>query len=276
MECANCGNIGHTFRDCAAPVMSYGVIAVKFLAGAPHYLMVRRRDSISYVEFMRGKYKLDNPTYITMLVNGMTIDERRRLLSGEFDELWEALWNSQNTRQYRNECDSARRMYTAIKNTGDVCGRLLFQYVEHALTGWTEPEWGFPKGRRSVRESTRACALREFSEETGLPENIVHIVEDEPTQVEEYTGTNGICYKQIYYVGACAPSSVATLQPSNRVMSREIGDIMWLPFEAALAKIRTTNAEKRAVLTAVNNRIVGEDLAPRLLGALEWSTASRV
>jgi 8-oxo-dGTP pyrophosphatase MutT (NUDIX family) len=256
--------------------MSYGVIAVKFSAGVAHYLMVRRRDSISYVEFMRGKYKLDNPEYITMLINGMTVEERGRLLAGNFDDLWESLWNSQNTRQYRNECEAARRMYTAIKNTGDVYGRLLVQYIDHASTRWTEPEWGFPKGRRSVRESTLACALREFNEETGLPESIVHIVEDEPTQVEEYTGTNGIRYKQVYYVGACAPESVAALQPSNRVMSREIGDILWLPFDAAFGKIRETNSEKRSVLTAVNSRICTEDLRSRLLGALEWRTASRV
>lgn len=274
MECANCGNIGHTFRDCLAPVMSYGVIAVKFVDGVAHYLLVRRRDSISYVEFLRGKYKLTEPEYIALLINGMTVEERRRLLSGNFDDLWDSLWNSQNTRQYRHECEIARRMYTAIKNTGDVCGRLLVQYVEHATSAWTEPEWGFPKGRRAVRESTLACALREFGEETGLPENIVHVVEDEPTQIEEYTGTNGIRYKQIYYVGSCASSSVAALQPSNRIMSREIGDICWLPFNEAFAKIRETNMEKRGVLKNVDERLTTTDLVTRLLGALEWSISS--
>ena len=249
--------------------MSYGIIAVKFVDDVAHYLLVRRRDSLSYVEFMRGKYNLDNPDYITLLINGMTVDERRRLLTGHFDDLWESLWNSQNTRQYRNECEAARRMFNAIKNTGDIYGRLLVQYVERAVTAWTVPEWGFPKGRRAVRESTLACALREFSEETGLPENIVHILADEPAQVEEYTGTNGIRYKQIYYVGSCISSSEAVLQPSNRIMSREIGDICWLPFREAYDTIRETNAEKRAVLNNINERIISEGLARRLVSALE-------
>jgi 8-oxo-dGTP pyrophosphatase MutT (NUDIX family) len=253
--------------------MSYGIIAVKMVESVPFYLLVRRRDSISYVEFMRGKYKLDNSDYITLLINGMTVEERRRLLNGNFDDLWESLWNSQNTRQYRNECEAARRMFNAIKNTGDIYGRLLVSYIEHATTDWTEPEWGFPKGRRAVRESTLGCALREFGEETGLPESIVHIVEDEPTQIEEYTGTNGICYKQIYYVGACVSTSVAALQPSNRVMSREVGDIGWFPFESAYLKIRATNPEKRAVLGCIHHRISAEDLATRLVGALEWKTS---
>ena len=136
MECANCGVIGHTFRDCAGPVLSYGVIAVKFLSGVPHYLLVRRRDSISYVEFLRGKYKMDNPEYITLLINGMSHEERRRLLSGEFNTLWETLWNSQNTRQFRNEYEMAHRTFDAIRNTGDVHGRLLVEYVERATETW--------------------------------------------------------------------------------------------------------------------------------------------
>lgn len=271
MECANCGLIGHTFRDCSGPVMSYGIIAVKFIDEVPQYLLVRRRDSISYVEFLRGKYKLDNPDYIRLLINGMTVDERHRLLTGTFDTLWEALWNSQNTRQYRNECEAARRMYNAIKNTGDTHGRLLVQYIDDAISRWSEPEWGFPKGRRAVRESELTCALREFSEETGLSQTVIHIAEEEPPQVEEYTGTNGIRYKQVYYVGACASNNIATLQPSNRVMSREIGDIGWFPAMVAMEKIRETNAEKRAILTAVHSRIESTDLRCRLLAALEWN-----
>ena len=250
--------------------MSYGIIAIKFIADAPHFLLVRRRDSISYVEFLRGKYKLENPDYITLLINGMTRDERHRLLTGTFDALWEALWNSQNTRQYRNECEIARRMYTAIKNTGDIHGRLLVQYVEHATSHWDEPEWGFPKGRRAVREAELTCALREFGEETGLSPSVVHIVEAEPPQVEEYTGTNGIRYKQVYFIGSCASNNVAALQPANRVMSREIGDIGWFPYAAALGKIRESNAEKRAMLVRVDAAAHG-DLKDRLLAALEWN-----
>jgi len=251
--------------------MSYGIIAVKFIEDTPQYLLVRRRDSISYVEFLRGKYKLDNPAYISLLINGMTLEERRRLLSGTFDALWEAVWNSQNTRQYRNECEVARRMYTAIKNTGDIHGRLLVQYVERATATWEEPEWGFPKGRRAIREAELTCALREFGEETGLAPSVVHVVEEEPPQREEYVGTNGIRYKQIYYVGSCASNNVATLQPSNRIMSREIGDIGWFSYDDALAKIRSTNVEKRALLGRVHTRILETDLRGQLISALEWS-----
>lgn len=270
MECANCSRSGHTFRDCSEPVMSYGICAVKFVGEVPHYLLIRRRDSISYVEFMRGKYRLDNLDYIQLLLNGMTVEERSRLLSSSFDILWENLWNSQNTRQFRNEHEAAKRQFEMLKNTGDIHGRLLYQYIESASTAWTEAEWGFPKGRRMVRESELACALREFGEETGMPASIVHVVVSEPALVEEYTGTNGIRYKQCYFVGACASNSIAVQQPGNRVMSREVGDIAWLPFEEAYLKIRVTNPEKRGVLGRLHHRIMSEDLAGVLRDEMEW------
>lgn len=276
MECVNCGIIGHTFRDCPEAVLSYGVCAVKFIDGVPHYLLIRRRDSISYVEFLRGKYRLSNPDYIQLLINGMTTEERSRLLALPFDRLWENLWNGQNTRQFRNECEIARHAFESLKNTGDVYGRLMIRYIEDASlsSSWMEAEWGFPKGRRTLRESEIDCALREFGEETGIRSANIHIVDDEVPYVEEYTGSNSIRYKQLYFVGACKPDIYASLTHSNRVMRREVGDIGWFPFEEAYLKIRSTNPEKRALLGRIHYNIISDtsDLKARLQYALEWES----
>lgn len=271
MECVNCGKLGHTFRDCRAPVMSFGIAAVKFCDDNPYYLLIRRRDSMSYVEFLRGKYKLDNVAYIRLLLSSMSTEEQGRLLTIPFDTLWENLWNGQNTRQFRNEYESAKKNFESIKNTGDVYGCLLAQYIESSPSVWSEPEWGFPKGRRTLHEAELSCALREFSEETGFPKNVLHMVSGEPPIVEEYVGTNGVPYKQVYFIGACDPDTVAALQPHNRVMSREVGDIGWFPFEVAYTKIRETNKEKRAMLGCLHHRIMSEDLGTRLKNALEWT-----
>ena len=267
-KCINCNQSGHAFRDCKEPVMSYGIIAIKYVDAVPHYLLIRRRDSLSYVEFMRGKYELTNPSYIQLLLNSMTRDEQSRLVSQTFDSLWSALWNNQNTRQYRNEYNAAKRIFELLRNTGDMNGKLLVKYIEESSKEWGDPEWGFPKGRRMSHETTEACALREFKEETGCDPTIVSLLGSSEGYVEEYTGTNGIRYRQTYYIGVSNSDAKAEFQPHNRVMNREVGAIGWFSFEEAYLKIRSTNKEKRVLLATLHYKIMNDNL-------LQWKTVSR-
>lgn len=257
MECINCGKLGHSFRDCKDPTSSYGIIAVRFTMDEdrriPEYLLIRRRDSLGYIDFLRGKYSLSDDTYIQVLINQMTCNERNRLLGSPFDGLWTNLWNAQNTRQYRSEYEHAKRTFERIKTTGDVNGKQLHKYISDATTTWEDPEWGFPKGRRSPQESERDCAIREFCEETGLRSKDLCVKLDEAPECEEYCGTNGVHYRHKYYMGDCI-SDVA-VNTNNKIQTREIGAIGWFSFEDAYLKIRITNPEKRAVLARVHARI---------------------
>jgi hypothetical protein len=85
---------------------------------------------------------------------------------------------------------------------------------------------------------------------------------------EEYVGSNGIPYKQVYFLGACLPSVEVTMHAENAVMTREIGGIRWCTFEEALANIRPTNAAKRDLLTQLHRRITVGDLRAKLQAAL--------
>ena len=40
----------------------------------------------------------------------------------------------------------------------------LTSLIKNSKTNWTEPEWGFPKGRRNYLENDLTCAIREFKE----------------------------------------------------------------------------------------------------------------
>ena len=57
--CGNCGQLGHIYRRCLLPIISLGVILFKKEQNTIKYLMVQRRDTLGYVEFMRGKYNLE-------------------------------------------------------------------------------------------------------------------------------------------------------------------------------------------------------------------------
>ena len=54
--------------------------------------MIRRKDSLGFVEFVRGKYPLTNREYILNILNEMTVEERDRVKTKTFDELWDSLW----------------------------------------------------------------------------------------------------------------------------------------------------------------------------------------
>ena len=90
--CANCGKHGHIYKNCVLPVMSYGVILYRKNADKQReYLMIRRKHTLGYVEFLRGKYSTENVNYIIKLLSIMTLEERKNVLTRDFDDLWQTL-----------------------------------------------------------------------------------------------------------------------------------------------------------------------------------------
>ena len=55
--CINCGKNGHSFHNCSKPIMSNGIIAFTKKDKDYKYLLICRKDTLGYVEFLRGKYK---------------------------------------------------------------------------------------------------------------------------------------------------------------------------------------------------------------------------
>jgi len=81
MYCNNCGEKGHLFRTCRDPVLSCGVLLIDSptIPIEPeniHILMIRRKDSMSFAEFMRGKYDVNDGPYLATLIRNMTLKEQ--------------------------------------------------------------------------------------------------------------------------------------------------------------------------------------------------------
>ena len=63
--CNNCGAYGHLFYKCKKPIMSFGVISYRIGSDDKiEYLMIRRKDSLGYVDFLRGKYNQYNDFHL--------------------------------------------------------------------------------------------------------------------------------------------------------------------------------------------------------------------
>ena len=74
-------------QKCLEPYYYMGIILIQFNPDTKknEYLMVRRRNTIGFVEFMRGKYTLDNYKYILNIFTIMTtVAEREQILTWNF------------------------------------------------------------------------------------------------------------------------------------------------------------------------------------------------
>ena len=74
--CNNCGLKGHIQRGCRNPVLSCGNLIFRKDTEEPKVLMIQRKDSLCYIEFIRGKYDVFNIDYIQILIDKFTLDEK--------------------------------------------------------------------------------------------------------------------------------------------------------------------------------------------------------
>lgn len=247
--CSNCGRAGHFFRECREPITSLGILGFRRHTTGIQWLLVRRRVSIGFIEIMRGKYENRDSACIQALIDQATLEERELLLTKGFADLWRDLWNGPASRRYQAEYEQSKAKFDVLRIRGT-----LATLCKASTTAWTEPEWGFPKGRRSSTESELTCALRETYEEAGVRRQDLRVL-DGPPLMEEYRGSNGICYRHRYWLAEAPATLEVRMDNTNVDQRREISDVRWCSTEEAVALIRPYNKEKLAVLAAGNKML---------------------
>ena len=249
--CINCGKTGHFNYQCKLPIISVGIIPYTIKNDTLHYLLIRRKDSLGYVDFMRGKYSLDNTDGIVGMLNEMTKTERENLLTKSFDDLWIELWHSVPGTKYRNEELLSKERFNQVRQGIVIQNKMctLESLIEECTYNWDEPEWGFPKGRREMNERDIDCGIRECVEETGYDANSIKVIQNLIPYDELFIGSNYKAYKHKYYVAYISSSIV----PSRPFQASEVSEMIWLPYEEIQKKIRPYNLEKLSILTKVNN-----------------------
>lgn len=240
--CINCGKSGHGANRCKDPVMSYGIILMKAAADGQEckVLLVRRKDSMSFVEFVRGKYSPEDHVYLEKLCEGMTLTEQDMLRTCTFSQIWSHIWG--------NSSKSYNRDYAFSESKYNDVYRILPSILDKKRSIWTEPEWGFPKGRRNQDEADLDCALREFYEETNISSDRLSMRDDIPPLIETFYGSNRVHYSHIYHFATCDSDVDVRMECSNSLMVQEIGNIGWFSEEEACKKFHQCNPEKLEVL----------------------------
>ena len=292
--CSNCGYYGHSARFCPEPTTSCGLVIFNRDAGSgkpDHYhqlnlvpdkqnlqyfrlentpclnvlsscpqsevrfLLVRRRDSLDYVEFVRGKYDMEDVRYIHHVFSGITVTERAKLENMTFQDLWKGLWQK-TTNCCGGDFQAAQERFQRI-STGYYTESGLYISLTTLLSTtrakYTSPEWGFPKGKRNKRESDLECAKREFREETGCGEAGFTIIHQINHLNEVFKGSNNVIYKHVYFVGRANGKHAFALDVNNQEQMSEIGDMGWFTAREALEMFRPYDIEKRILLLRLDN-----------------------
>lgn len=277
--CNNCHKYGHPYHQCKTPITSYGLIVFrkipKYNASTEwfdrnvdysvEYLMIRRRDTLGFIDFMRGKYSVYDKSYIVNMIVQMTNREKHRLLTQSFSDIWRELWGGETRGlniQYRNEEQISKEKFNTLRSgvwlkTDFYTLETLIQSTiqDDNIPNWEFAEWGFPKGRRNYQEKDYDCAVREFCEETGYTQSLNGLI---PIQnimpfEEIFTGSNYKSYKHKYYL------TYMPYEESIRecaVQSSEVSCAEWKTYEDCMASIRQYNVEKKRVLENVHQTIL--------------------
>ena len=249
--CNNCGKQGHLFHQCKLPITSYGVIVFRKIENITQYLMIRRKDSFGYIDFIRGKYIQHNVEQLQAIFNEMSVLERQNIQTHPFETLWRNMWGDTNIgTQYKAEEMSSQKKFDTLKIGIQIEGELvtLDTLINGCTTNWVETEWEFPKGRRNFQEKDLDCALREFEEETGYSRSQIIVVENLMPFEEIFIGSNHKSYKHKYFLAQMEEQE--DLLPEFQLS--EVSKLEWKTLEECLESIRPYNLEKKQLILNIN------------------------
>lgn len=237
------------------PVLSVGMVLFSVdPTGGLQLLLVRRKVTVGFMDFVRGKYSCQNLQRLSALIDTMTLREKRAILEDTYDRLWTMAWGEDHVGGgYRLESESASCLLETMRRGVSLGGDLisLQDLVTQSRTAWEEPEWEFPKGRKNFQERDIECAYREVGEETGIPIRRFRVVKNITPLEETFIGSNFKTYKYRYYV-ANVPDTDDDLE---KYQKSEIGCVRWFGSDEAFEAIRPYHGEKRQIVQNVKSTL---------------------
>ena len=220
-------------------LVSYGIIA--YAEDTGRWLLVNRQHSPEFIILIRGSYRFSE---LDHLLAGLTVKELSKLkgvlgCSLDREQAFAALFKQTIDGSPKDK--DWQYAWTRFQES--------FSYLQQAvqnLTGKEFTEWLWPKGRLSSNsEMPYRCAIREFSEETGIQIRLtgngeLKLANDDSSSsviclnntplIESFRGTNGRIYETRCWVIVFSKEiPVTNIVESNR--PSEIGARKWVSEE---------------------------------------------
>lgn len=274
--CKNCGKIGHLFKKCTEPRTSNGILCYylkkkDYLYSTNHIeekdilkqiylLMICRKHSITFIDFIRGKYNLYDVKYLIDLFSKMTNDEKIKIKTMKFANLWFYVWNKspKNTR-FIGEYYKSYEKFLRLKNDEIYVEKRLINLdylISKSWKKYVEPEWGFPKGRRDYMESDLEVSRREFTEETSVDWKKIEIF-DEYLE-EDYKGSDLVHYRNKYFIANSPQKYSLKIDKLLPCQAQEVSKLSWVRLDYVYKKIRPYYSEKIKMVNELKEFIFNE------------------
>ncbi len=289
-KCKNCNQNTHNIASCPQPIKSYGIACYKPPStrdGSGSILLVRRKHSIDFIDFLRGEYfdiqtqRIHNLSQLTEQFRKMTHEEHRVLVSmKQFSTICDYAnlychGSRQLNSQYINAFDIFNRISIGIKfpihyqcNAFRPIVQQQLQPIRQTITKniltldslllnnpaeYDYPEYSVPKGRKDSGETDLSAAFREFKEETGIDTTHISLCMSESklpiSYTETYKGSNDRLYQSIIYVATINKPDI-TLQHT----CDEIGAISWVKQPDLKYIIRPYHTKRIEILNDIFDR----------------------
>ena len=243
------------------PITSYGGI-LRYkprIKEEPHYLLIKRPDSESYIDLVRGNYR---ESQLFFMIQYLPLIDRERLLSHPYETLWVDLHSKPSQgdvyefgkEAFMKLAPHLKELFEKIPSI-DPQGKFLWLFPK-GRPQWYDGDISYniegqlsPKFTRTLApESPFSTALREFVEETnGIEVKESDIVFSDPI-IERYLGSNSKEYSSVFYV--FQTDTMHELQqfprvdtPIRSISTDEIDLIKWVPLSELDQYLRTSRIE---------------------------------
>jgi 8-oxo-dGTP pyrophosphatase MutT (NUDIX family) len=200
---------------------SIGIACCRIKKNKPEILLIQKRYTYAYCEFVHGQYSLEESSNdLRNKFSLMTIEEKLDILTMDFDHIWFRVWlDSSKISAYFT---SKVKFDTLIADGGIRLRKLIEKSKSINLI------WEIPKGMKKRSETDLNAAVREFEEETNISKSMYKIFPDVKIK---YRYTDVINYNVQYYIALTKKNIVPEINFQSKEQLKEISAIRWASIE---------------------------------------------
>lgn len=248
----------------SSPITSYGIILI-YPSNPIKILMIRRKDTFGYIDFIRGKYSCSNRLQLQEIIDQMTMEEKSRIIKYPFEILWNSMWTNNEQLKNQNlinkdekitmisskelnESNPSKQKFLNLLNSSETKIN-IYDLIKNSTSEWLEQEWEFPKGRKKQYENEITCAKREFTEETGIEINKICILNNVNPLNELFHGTNHKTYLYKYFL-AIYTNDIQLLD-ITKFQQTEVSNMEWKTLDECRQCIRPYNKTKLQIIDMI-------------------------